>query len=461
VFNEREILMGGQILVVDDEPLMCRSLSEVISRAGYEVFTANNGYEAIEFIQQESISVIITDMNMPKMDGIEVLRQAKAIVPNVAVIVVTGYATVDSAVEAMKYGAVDYITKPFSPSKINTIIERAIFNVSTYPTQPSTRQPASHSIVTTDPQMLEILDRLKLVAQSDSSVLIQGESGTGKELIARALHSYSNRSNGTYVAVNCAAIPESLLESELFGHEKGAFTNAIARRIGKIELAHGGTLLLDEIGEMAKPFQAKLLRAIQEREVVRIGGNQQIKVDVRIVATTNRNLVEEVDAGTFREDLFYRLCVIPVFLPPLRERKDDIPVLSQYFAQKSSIKMGKKIGTIPLDVIESLMNYQWPGNIRELENTIERAVALSTDGSISLSNIFFSSRKKLSKYISLQVGASLEDAEKELITRTLEDVEGSKQKAADILGITTKTIRAKLRQYGYDQYNNEQETVDV
>ena len=453
--------MNGQILVVDDEPLMCRSLSEVIHRAGYEVFTANNGYEALEFIQQESISVIITDMNMPKMDGIEVLRQAKAIVPNVAVIMVTGYATVDSAVEAMKYGALDYITKPFSPSRINALIEKAISQVSTYTPQLEIRQSVSHSIVTADPQMLDILDRLQLIAQSDSNVLIQGESGTGKELIARALHAYSDRSNGPYVAVNCAAIPESLLESELFGHEKGAFTNAIARRIGKIELAHGGTLLLDEVSEMAKPFQAKLLRAIQEREIVRIGGNQQMKVDVRIIATTNKNLVEEVDSETFREDLFYRLCVIPVFLPPLRERKDDIPVLAQYFAQKSSAKMGKKIGTISTDVIESLKNYSWPGNIRELENTIERAIALSTNGGISLSNIYFSSRKKLSKYVSLEVGASLEDAERELIIRTLEEVDGNKQKAAGILGITAKTIRAKLRHYGYDQYNNDQETVDA
>lgn len=453
--------MNGQILVVDDEPLMCRSLSEVIRRAGYEVFTANNGYEALEFIQQESISVIITDMNMPKMDGIEVLRQAKVIVPNVAVIMVTGYATVDSAVEAMKYGALDYITKPFSPSRINALIEKAISQVSTYTPQLEIRQSVSHSIVTADPQMLDILDRLQLIAQSDSNVLIQGESGTGKELIARALHAYSNRSNGPYVAVNCAAIPESLLESELFGHEKGAFTNAIARRIGKIELAHGGTLLLDEVSEMAKSFQAKLLRAIQEREIVRIGGNQQMKVDVRIIATTNKNLVEEVDSETFREDLFYRLCVIPVFLPPLRERKDDIPVLAQYFAQKSSAKMGKKIGTISTDVIESLKNYSWPGNIRELENTIERAIALSTNGGISLSNIYFSSRKKLSKYISLEVGASLEDAERELIIRTLEEVDGNKQKAAGILGITAKTIRAKLRHYGYDQYNNDRETVDA
>jgi len=450
-FNEREMLMGRQILVVDDEPLMCRSLSEVIRRAGYEVFTANNGYEAIEFIQQESISVIITDMNMPKMGGIEVLRQAKAIVPNVAVIVVTGYGTVDSAVEAMKYGAIDYITKPFSPSRINTIIEKAISNVSMYPYQLATRQSETHSIVTADPQMLDIIERIKLIAQSDSSVIIQGESGTGKELIAKALHAYSNRSNGPYVAVNCAAIPESLLESELFGHEKGAFTNAIARRIGKIELAHGGTLLLDEVSEMPKPFQAKLLRAIQEREVVRIGGNQQLKVDIRIVATTNKNLIEAVDSGTFREDLFYRLCVIPVFLPPLRERKDDIPILAQYFAQKSSARMGKKIGTISVDILESLKNYSWPGNVRELENTIERAIALSINGSISISNIFFSLRKKLSKYISLEVGTSLADAERELITRTLDEVEGNKQKAADILGITTKTIRAKMRQISGDE----------
>jgi len=448
--------MGGQILVVDDEPLMCRSLSEVISRAGYEVFTASNGFEALEFIQQEQISVVITDINMPKMDGIEVLKQAKAICPNISVIILTGFATIDSAVEAMRNGALDYITKPFSPSKIKSVIEKAISNV--YPEQPVPYQQHSQSIVTANIQMLEIMEKLKLIAQSDSNVLIQGESGTGKELIARTIHNYSRRANGNYVAVNCAALPEGVLESELFGHEKGSFTGAIGRRIGKIEYAHGGTLLLDEISEMPKHFQAKLLRAIQEKEITRVGGNQPIKVDVRIIATTNKNLIEEVDKGTFREDLFYRLCVVPIFLPPLRERRDDIPILAQYFAQKCSARMGKRISAISQETLELLKEYPWPGNIRELENTIERAVALSTNSNISTSDLFLTPRKKLSKYISLEVGISLEYAERELILRTLEEVNGNKQKAAEILGITTKTIRSKLRQYGYEQKSDDEDS---
>lgn len=449
--------MNEQILIVDDEPLICKSLSEVVRRAGYNVLTANNGYEALEYIQQEQVSLIITDMNMPKMDGIEVLRQVKSIMPNVSVVIITGYATVDNAVEAMKYGALDYITKPFSPSKINAIIEKAVSNIYDNNKQLTSHQIPSQEIVTTNTQMIGLLGKLKSIAQSGSNVLIQGESGTGKELVAKAIHFHSNRTDGPYVGVNCAALPEGVLESELFGHEKGAFTGAISRRIGKIELAHGGTLLLDEISEMPKSFQAKLLRAIQEKEIVRIGGNQQIKVDVRIIATTNRNLIDEVDTGTFREDLFYRLCVVPVYLPPLRERKDDIPSLVQHFIQKIALKMGKKPPTLSSDVMEILKNYPWPGNIRELENTIERAIVLCQNGSLKTDDIFLTRRKNSSKNVSFEVGISLEEAEKELILRTLEDVDGNKQKAAEILGITTKTIRSKLRQYGCDQDINDQD----
>lgn len=452
--------MDGQILIVDDEPLVCKSLSEVVRRAGYEVFTANDGYEAIETLQQENISIAITDINMPKMNGLEFIKRAKSIAPNISVIVITGFATIESAVEAMKSGALDYITKPFSPSKICSIIEKTInycaYNREYLPTITSDL----HKIVTSDPKMLSILDKVKLIAQSDANVLIQGESGTGKELIARAIHKHSNRINGPYVAINCAAIPESLMESELFGHEKGSFTSAISRRIGKFELANGGTLLLDEISELAKPFQAKLLRAIQEKAIVRVGGNNEIKVDVRIIATTNKDLAEEVDSGRFREDLFYRLCVIPLYLPPLRERKDDIPILAQYFAEKFCIKTGRKRINIADDVLEVLKNYSWPGNIRELENTIERAVALSVDGTIRLDNIFWNKRKNSSRYISLEVGTPLDKVEKEVILRTLEEVGNNKQKAAEILGITSKTIRSKLRQYGYHNDNDSEKDED-
>jgi DNA-binding NtrC family response regulator len=443
--------MNEQILIVDDEPLMCKSLGEVVRRAGYNVVTASNGYEALEYLQQEQVSVIITDMNMPKMDGIEVLKQAKAIIPNISVIIITGYATVDTAVEAMKYGAIDYITKPFPPTKINSIIEKAVNNYYAPHINISHDRPQIQKIISSNPQMIEILNKIDLIAKSDSNVLIQGESGTGKELIAKAIHLHSNRNNHSFVAVNCAAIPEGVLESELFGHEKGAFTGAISRRIGKFELAHNGTILLDEVSEMPKSFQAKLLRVIQEKEITRIGGNNQVKVDVRIIATTNRNILEEVDNGAFREDLFYRLCVIPVFIPPLRERKDDIVSLTNHFVKKSATKMRKDIPIISKDAIDVLLNYNWLGNVRELENTIERAVALCTNGNISKNDIILNQRKNTSKHTPIQVGRSLNDVEKELILKTLEEVKGNKQKAADILGITTKTIRNKLRQYGYEQ----------
>ncbi len=352
--------MQNQILIVDDEPLVCKSLSEVVNRAGYEAHVANDGYEALEAIRREQFSVVITDMSMPKMDGLEVLKRTKAMVPDIAVIIITGYATVESAVEAMRNGAYDYITKPFPPDKIKAVIKDALIQIPSgvsIPTDKGNSVPLDSKIITSDPQMLEVLDRARLIARTDSTVLIQGESGTGKELIARAIHGHSRRSSGPYIAVNCAALPEGLIESELFGHEKGSFTGAIARRIGKLELAHGGTLLLDEVSEMARPFQAKLLRALQEREVIRVGGTQPIKVDVRIIATTNKNLSEEVDNGKFREDLFYRLCVVPLYLPPLRDRKGDIPLLAQYFTQRFCNQMGKETKTMSQRAMEMLKSY--------------------------------------------------------------------------------------------------------
>jgi DNA-binding NtrC family response regulator len=395
---------------------------------------------------------------MPKMDGLQVLQRAKVIAPDVAVILITGYATVDSAVEAMKSGAYDYITKPFSPAKIESVIGNAIARVpdrivegtARYGVRDADVFSPEHSIITAEPQMLDILDKVKRIAQTDSTVLIQGESGTGKELIARAIHRYSRRSGGPYVAFNCAAMPETLVENELFGHEKGVYTGAIARQAGKLEQAHGGTILFDEVSEMAKPVQAKLLRAIQEREVVRLGGSASVKVDIRIVATTNKELAAEVNEGNFREDLFFRLCVVPIILPPLRERKDDIPLLARYFTQRFCARIGEKPKTLSARAIEALREHPWPGNIRELENTIERAVALSQKRIISPGELSFGGRKGPSKYISIETGTTLKEAEWEIIRRTLECVDGNKQRAADILGITSKTIRSKQRQYGYD-----------
>ncbi len=457
--------MQDSILIVDDEPLVCKSLSELVAREGYKAQVAYDAYEALQTIQQDRFPVVVADINMPKMNGLEFLQRTKAIFPDIAIILITGYATVESAIEAMKSGAHDYICKPFSQSEIKAAIENAFAHVSDNidisHAAGSCTFHQDEKIVTADPQVLDILDKAELIAQTDSTVLIQGESGTGKELIARAIHKNSRRANGPYVAFNCAALPESLIESELFGHEKGSFTGAIARRIGKFEMAHRGTILLDEVSEMAMSLQAKLLRAIQQREIVRVGGTESIKLDVRIIATTNTDLSSEVDAGKFREDLFYRLCVVPLFLPPLRERKGDVPLLAQHFIQKFCKRMGMEAKAISQQAMKILEEYNWPGNVRELENTIERAIALTQDGTISPDDLFFTTRKKLSRYVSFEIGTSLRDIEKEIIIRTLEDIGGNKQRTAEVLGITSKTIRSKLRQYGYDSTSQSPDISDI
>jgi two-component system response regulator AtoC len=454
--------MQDSILIVDDEPLVCKSLSELVTREGYKAQVAYDAYEALQTIQQDRFPVVVADINMPKMNGLELMQRTKESFPDTAVILITGYATVESAIEAMKSGAHDYICKPFTQSEIKAAIENAFADVSdSSRTTDSYTFHQDNTIVTADPQMLDILDKVGLIARTDSTVLIQGESGTGKELIARAIHRNSRRANGPYVAFNCAALPESLIESELFGHEKGSFTGAIARRIGKFEMAHRGTILLDEVSEMAMPLQAKLLRALQQREIVRVGGTESIKLDVRIIATTNTDLSGEVDAGKFREDLFYRLCVVPLFLPPLRERKGDVPLLAQHFIQQFCRQMGMEAKALSQEAMKILEEYNWPGNVRELENTIERAVALSQNSTLSPDDLFFTTRKKLSRCMSFEIGTSLRDIEKEIIIRTLEDVGGNKQRTAEVLGITSKTIRSKLRQYGYDSPSQSPDISDI
>lgn len=450
------------MLFVDDDSSLLEILREIFSDTKYKIFTANDGYEAIEIFKKEQIMIILVDLELPRLNGIEVLKRIKFIAPNAIVIIITGYATIKSTLEAVKNGAFDYIPKPFSFSEIRNIVDKATAYISkyliqgslTHTTQRNTKETYPQDIVTVNSKMLDILEKLKSIAQSDCHVLIQGESGTGKELIAKAIHARSARSNGSYVAVNCAALPEGIIESELFGHEKGAFTSAVSNRIGKIELAHGGTLLLDEITEMPKPLQAKLLRAIQEREIVRVGGNQRIKVDLRIISTTNKNIIEEIDTGMFREDLFYRLCVIPIYIPPLRERVDDISILTQFFVCKAAERMGKEVPVISDDALELLKKHTWAGNVRELENTIERVVALTNSDIINSSNIDLDARKKLSKRVPLEVGMPLKKAEKELIVRTLEDFNGNKEKAANVLGITAKTIRKKLNEYNSESIYN-------
>ena len=439
--------MHKQILIVDDNPKICNLISDALQKSGYNTHVANDGYEALKAVSQLQFPFIILDLMLPGISGFETLKSIRTMAPNTVVIIITGCATIDSAVKAMKLGAYEYITKPFNPFDLVELIESLNAKPSNDQLNIHARSP--QEFVTADPEMLELLEIVKMIAKSDSTVLIQGESGTGKEVIAKTIHRSSYRADGPFIAVNCAALSESLIESELFGHEKGAFTGAIARRIGSMDLANGGTLFLDEISEISPSCQAKMLRAIQEREVIRVGGTNIIKLNIRIIASTNRNLASEVTAGKFREDLFYRLSVVPVFLPPLRERRDDTPLLARYFAQCIAAQMGKKPVTLSKEAIQCLREYHWPGNIRELRNVIEQALVLSKDSNITINDINFNTTtiKKFNRYIILDVGASIEEAEKELILKTLREYNNNRQKTADILGITTKTLRTKLREY--------------
>jgi len=436
-----------KILVVDDEPLICDLLYDSLSSRGYTVVTARNGQEALDILQRNVIAGVVTDVKMPKMSGNILLKRVKELFPSIPVVVITAYGTVHSAVEMIKQGAADYILKPFSVASLQEVVEKSICD---------SRAVAKHSrkIITADPQMLQILETLDVVANSKASVFIQGESGTGKELIARAIHEHSSRCNEPFVAVNCAALPETLLESELFGHEQGSFTGAIARRIGKFELAHRGTLLLDEVVEMAPSLQVKLLRVLQEGEVDRIGSNELIKVDIRIIATTNRNVKEQIEKGSFRDDLFYRLCVVPLTIPPLRDRKGDITLLVNHFLDIFSRQIGKRSLTVSEKAMEALETYTWPGNVRELENVVERAVMLCRGNALKTEDFF--PHNSSVEPVGRHVGTSLYEVEKHLIMSTLEKVNGNKTRAAEILGITPRTIRNKMRQYMTDQHSEEE-----
>jgi two-component system response regulator AtoC len=440
-----QVQASGKILVVDDDPLFCNLLYDALISKGYTVVTASNGQEALGILERTAIAAVITDVKMPKMSGTVLLKRVKELFPNIPVVLITAHGTVSSAVEVMKQGASDYISKPFSMTELYEVIEKLLRD------SHGGREP-SRKIITADPQMLQILETVDIVANSKASIFIQGKSGTGKELIARAIHARSDRCDGPFIPVNCAALPETLLESELFGHEQGAFTGAIVRRIGKFELAHRGTLLLDEIAEMATSLQVKLLRVLQEGEIDRIGSDASIKVDVRTIATTNRNIKEEIEKGRFRDDLFYRLCVVPITVPPLRDRGGDIPLLVDHFFGKFSQQMGKRSLTISEEAMEALEAYNWPGNVRELENVIERAVMLCRGNVLSTQDFF--PRNLPVEPVNPPwdpVGTTLHDAEKHLIMSTLERVNGNKTRAAEILGITAKTIRNKLRQYMMEQ----------
>ncbi len=426
------------ILVVDDDAEMRAALREAVQRLGYTAVTAADGQEAISRLQKDSFAMVITDMKMPRMDGLAFLKEARRTVGKIPFLIITGYATVENAVEAMKEGASEYLMKPFSFDTLNAKID-AIMG----------RFTEDREIVTESPRMKRLLQLSENVASSDTTVLITGESGTGKELLARYICRLSTRRDKPFVAVNCAAIPDTLMESELFGYEKGAFTGATDRKAGKFELANGGTILLDEIGEMPMPLQAKLLRVLQEKEVDRVGGRKPVPVDIRVIATTNRDLYKESLEGRFREDLYYRLSVFPLHIPSLRERPEDIPLLAGYFLKKFGGQFGKTIEGFTPEALAFLQNRQWRGNIREFENTIQRSALLCLGGMITV-NDFMIDDQPATPVLVPAGGAGLKEMEKDLIYRTLKETGGNKTQAAKLLGVSVRTIRNKLHEYGKD-----------
>lgn len=445
----------GKILVVDDDSLVRDFLSEALSRIGFWVDLASTGEEALEKIKKEDYDIILSDIRMPNMDGMELLKIVKDYLPDAKVIMMTAYGTVQNAVDAMKLGAFDYVMKGFSPDEIELVLKRALDHKQLIWENKLLRSEVIEkyrfeNIVGKSPQMQKIFELVEGVADTKATVLITGESGTGKELIAKAIHYHSSRREGPFIRINCAAIPEGLVESELFGHEKGSFTGAIRQSQGRFELADRGTLLLDEISEISPHLQAKLLRVLQEREFERVGSGIPIQVDVRIITTSNRDLKELIEKGKFREDLFYRLNVVPIHIPSLKERKEDIPALAQYFLRKYNEENNRRIESISQKVYEMFMEYSWPGNVRELENYIERAV-VTAKGKILTPRDFpkelsFGKIKLPSGEI--EIGSTISEAERKLILKTLTVHGGNRTKTADILGISTRTLRNKLHEYG-------------
>jgi DNA-binding NtrC family response regulator len=444
------------ILVVDDEKGMCELLDDTLTGEGYHVQAIDNPRKAIEVVRSNDVDIVLLDLVMPQIGGIDVLREIKRIKPDTVVIIMTGYGTVDTAVEAMKLGAYDYITKPFRMSKIKTLIARIlegerIVQENVHLREQLKKRYRFDNIIGNSPKMQEVYNMIEKVASSDCNVLIQGASGTGKELIARAIHYNSPRKDKPFIAHSCAVLPENLLESELFGHVKGAFTGAIRTKHGLLEVAEGGTFFLDEIGCVSPPIQAKLLRVIEEREFKKVGGIEPVKVDIRLIAATNRNLKEAVEEGTFRDDLFYRLNVVTIFVPPLTERKQDIPLLANYFLDKYNISSKKDTKSISPTAMDMLLAYDWPGNVRELENIVERAVVLQQGDTILPQDLPLEMRTTTPgtthQNESLSLPATVREAEKQKITEALEQTTWRKEKAAKLLGISRKTLWQKMKAY--------------
>jgi len=446
--------MSKRVLVVDDEVGIRESLKIILEKEGYAVSTASNADDAFKQVRQGDIDLLITDIRMAGMDGVELLKLSKSVSPYTEVIMITGYASVDSAVETMKEGAYDYITKPFKKADILRAVSKAIEKQTLALDNLSLKKQVetleTNLIVGVDsPQMKEVLGLVNQVAPSQATILILGETGTGKEVVANMIHKLSPRSDRPMIKVNCAAIPETLIEAELFGYERGAFTGAESRREGRFEAADKSTIFLDEIGEVPAAVQVKLLRVLQEGTIERLGSNKSIQVDTRIIAATNKHLVDMVKDGSFREDLYWRLNVITINLPSLKERKEDIPALVTHFLSRYAMKNGKNIGGIESKALAILLDYDWPGNVRELENVIERCVVLDRDGIIGEDDLPKAIAEGVAaahtrELLTVQVGTPLEEVERLLMEETLKYTKGDKAMASKLLGISTRTLYRRI-----------------
>lgn len=445
-----------QILVVDDEEIMCESLAAWLREDGYLVDTASSGREAVELAKKTDYAIYFIDLKMPGgMDGIDTLMEIRRLHPDASIIIITAYATVDTAITAIKEGAQEYIVKPCNPEEISLLVNRIIKvkrlqRENLILRKKLQRRYQFHDIISKSPRMLEVLELAREVSSLRSTVLIRGESGTGKELVARAIHFSGSRAQKPFIAVSCAALAETLLESELFGYEKGAFTGAAERKKGKFELADGGTIFLDEIGDIGPKLQADLLRVLQERSFYRVGGTEEVQVDARVIAATHKDLRALADEGKFREDLYYRLNVIEIHIPPLRERREDIPLLAEHFVERISHELGKPVEEVAQDAIRLLMDHSWPGNVRELENAIERAIVSCRGRTLSAEDFSFLRNDGPAK-IQIPDHLTLAEMEKLMIEAALRRTGGNVKEAAASLGIDRSTLYEKLKRYGIER----------
>ncbi|MES9832400.1 MAG: sigma-54 dependent transcriptional regulator [Candidatus Thiodiazotropha sp. DIVDIV] len=453
-----EIDEKAQILIVDDELTAVENLAHVCRKLGHDVITRTSGVEAIEVLESMSVDLVLTDLRMERVDGMQVLRRAGEIDPDIAVVLITGFATLDSAVNAMKAGAFHYIAKPFRLDEVREVIGKAIEFVFLKRENRSLKSKLKDNnsgpvFITQDATVLRLLEMARQVAVSDSSLLLTGESGTGKELMARYIHAYSHRSERTFLAVNCGSLQEDLLANELFGHEKGAYTGATESRAGLIEAASGGTLFLDEIAEMSLGMQVKLLRVIQEREVQRLGSTAAVAVDIRLITATHRDLLSEVAAGRFRQDLYYRLNVVGVHLPPLSDRKSDIPLLAYFFLRKHAVRMQREVDDIDEQALIALSEYDYPGNVRELENIIERSIVLAHEKTIKTADLPTALVERSVHVVRETAGRlpTLAEREADYIKYVLERSGDNRTKAAKALGIDRVSLWRKLKKYGMDE----------